>query len=383
MPDDAHMPPHDHAAGTARDHPHGHPHAAGPGTDVVVVGAGAVGTFVAAVLARGGLRIGLLDRHGPAVPAPDRLAVQGVDPFTAEVLRCADAAALGEPGAVVLAVKQPDVAGALAAAAPWPRAVLVTLQNGLGAEEAAAAVRPGTRVVAASLTTPVAPVPGGVARLGRGGLGLAVAAPGGADPEAAAVAAVLSRAARAGGLRTVVLPHAAAMKWSKLLANLVGNATAALLAADPAAVYADPAGFDLERRQLLETLAVMRRLRLAPAALPGAPVPLLALAAALPAPLGRRVLGAVVGRARGGKLPSLRLDLDAGRGRTEAAWLNGAVAAAAARAGLAAPVNAALAALVEEAAADPAVRADLAGDPRRLRAAVEARTAAGTGAAPG
>ena len=42
--------------------------------------------------------------------------------------------------------------------------------------------------------------------------------------------------------RPVLYPDADAMKWSKLLANLVGNATSAILDMDPAAIYADRDG---------------------------------------------------------------------------------------------------------------------------------------------
>jgi hypothetical protein len=41
-----------------------------------------------------------------------------------------------------------------------------------------------------------------------------------------------------------------------VLLNLVGNATSALVDADPAEVYANRELFAIERRQLLETLAV-------------------------------------------------------------------------------------------------------------------------------
>jgi 2-dehydropantoate 2-reductase len=78
-----------------------------------------------------------------------------------------------------------------------------------------------------------------------------------------------------------------------------------------------------------------------------------------------------VGGARGGKPPSLRLHLLAGGGPSEVAWLNGAVAAEGARLGVPTPVNAALAQLVDEAAADPARWAQLRGHPERLLARVQ------------
>jgi 2-dehydropantoate 2-reductase len=69
-------------------------------------------------------------------------------------------------------------------------------------------------------------------------------------------------------------------------------------------------------------------------------------------------------------MPSLRLHLRHAEGPTEVRWLNGAVAEAAARTGIAAPVNGRLAALVDEAAADPERRAWFRGRPGRLLEAI-------------
>ena len=65
------------------------------------------------------------------------------------------------------------------------------------------------------------------------------------------------------GLRSEVLDDARSMKWSKLIANLAGNATSAIVRRTPAEVYADPLGYEVERRQLREAFAVIRRTRAA------------------------------------------------------------------------------------------------------------------------
>jgi len=54
-------------------------------------------------------------------------------------------AGLGRPAAVVLAVKMPDLDAAIEACAAWPDTPIVTLQNGIGAEEAVVAARAGAR----------------------------------------------------------------------------------------------------------------------------------------------------------------------------------------------------------------------------------------------
>jgi 2-dehydropantoate 2-reductase len=171
-----------------------------------------------------------------------------------------------------------------------------------------------------------------------------------------------------GGLPTIACERADELKWSKLLANLVANATSALLDMDPGAVWADRAGFDLERQQLREALAVMRAQGLDVLSLPGGQVGALLFGLRFPAFAARPVTAFAIGRARGGKDPSLRIRLQGGGvGPTEVRWLNGAVAEAGLRLGIATPVNAALAALVDEVAANPAAGERWRGNPTALR----------------
>jgi 2-dehydropantoate 2-reductase len=142
------------------------------------------------------------------------------------------------------------------------------------------------------------------------------------------------------------------MKWSKLLTNLLGNATAAIVDRPVKDVFAEPRLFALEARSQRECLRVMRALGCGVVDLPGVPVRLLTWAVtALPPALARPLLARVVGGGRGGKPPSLHMDLQAGRARTEAGWLHGAVARHGAKVGVPAPVNAMLAETVEALAA--------------------------------
>jgi 2-dehydropantoate 2-reductase len=229
-----------------------------------------------------------------------------------------------------------------------------------------ATARPEAGLIAGSVTVSVERAgDGSVTRLNRGGVGLARVR-GDVDGLLADLIAALA----AGGLRTARIDDAAAMKWSKLLANLVGNATSAIVDLPPAELYADPRVFAIERRQLLEALAVMRRLGLSPVALPGADVRLLALGFRLPPVVARPILQRVVGSARGGKDPSLRVHARSGVGPSEVDWLNGAVASAAEGIGGVAPVNKALTKLLHEVLADPARREWFRGRPDRLVEAV-------------
>lgn len=338
---------------------------------VLVVGSGAVGSFLAWAAASGGLPVTLVRRRraGPAGEEPltaIRPDGERVPSRVTVAASVADAVATGEPpDLVIVAVKQYDLASALADLVPLPTTPVLTVQNGIGAEEATRAARPDAPLLAGSLTAAVELEPDGAVRWRRTG-GLAVAAvTAGAAPAGRDLLAAVRRA----GLPAVALPEAAAMKWSKLLANLVANATSAILASDPVAIYRDPATFRVEREQLAEARRVMTGLGLAPVDLPGARVRLLLLGLRLPPVLARPILARVVGGARGGKAPSLgRTFQGEGDGpiRSEAAWLNGAVAEAGRRVAVATPVNAGLAAILAEIEADPSRGDWFRGRPDRL-----------------
>ena len=340
---------------------------------VVVIGAGAVGSFLGGMLAAAGHDVTLLTRRPPDGPDADRSCSRArtVGAPSSRSAGRTTPPTVPEPDLVLVAVKSFDLPGALAGAARWPAAPLMTVQNGVGAEDEAAAARTSA-ILAGSLTTAVEPVTGGVRRRRTGGMGVSLVH---GDASASGLAATLAGAWTAAGLPTRIYPDPVAMKWSKLLANLVGNATSAILDLDPGEVYADPRGYTIERRQLHEAVAVMRAMGTRPVALPGAHVRLLLQGLALPEALGRPLVSRAIAGARGGKSPSLRLHVrGGGSGPTEARWLNGAVAAAGARLGVPTPVNALLAALTDEVAADPGRAAWFAGRPDRLAEALTAST---------
>jgi len=313
---------------------------------ILVIGAGAVGTFLGATLAAGGEQVKLARRR----EQPD-VTAGGSEP----------------PEIILVAVKMPDLGGAIETAARWPAATLVAVENGLGADQLLLATRPAGGLIAAALTTSVERAPDGSARrLSRGGIVLA--------PVRGDVQPAIQRLIRgfvAGGLRARSTPNAAAMRWSKLLINLMGNATGAIVDLDPVAVYRDPSLFRLERRQLREALATMNGQGLRPIKLYGGDARLLPIAMRLPTALVQPILIRVVAAGRGGKRPSLHLHLEAGSGApSEVEWLNGAVARAALELGRSAPVNARLAELVDACNRHPDRRAWFRGRPERLLAAV-------------
>jgi 2-dehydropantoate 2-reductase len=333
---------------------------------ILVIGAGAVGSFLAWTLARAGETVELLRRSGPAGERVETLTVGGPSALpagtTLTVAGSAPAVRL-EPEIILIAVKMPDLDGAIETAAGWPAVTVLAVENGVGADALLVRQRPLGGLIAGSLTSSVERLDdGSIRQLSRGGIVLA--------PVRGEVGPTIGRlvsAFAAGGLRARATANPAAMRWSKLLINLMGNASGAIVDLDPVAVYRDPGLFRVERRQLAEALATMGGLGLRPIKLFGADTRLLPLAGRLPGPIVRPIMVRVVAAGRGGKRPSLHLHLEAGRGGpTEVGWLNGAVALAAEGLGRAAPVNARLAELVALCNEDADRRAWFRGRPDRL-----------------
>ncbi len=335
----------------------------------LVVGGGAVGTLLAWALATGGRDVAIVRRGLDGASRGTRIAVVApdggrTDASVTEVGRPSDLAEA--PELIVFAVKMFDLALAVTSCDGWPSATALTVSNGIGAEEMVRERR-GAGLIAGSVTAAVAMADdGAVVRANRGGIALAPVK-GAVDP----LVIALAQAFAAAGLRAARCLDPAAMKWSKLVGNLLGNATCAILDQSPGEVYADARTYRLERRQLLEAFAVMRVLGLAPVALPGMDVRLLRLGLRLPDQIGRPIIRQVIAGARGSKDPSLRVHATSGSGPSEVAWLNGAVDIAARRLGRSAPVNRRLAGLVREILVDPDRKAWFRGRPDRLVAEVE------------
>jgi 2-dehydropantoate 2-reductase len=314
----------------------------------LIVGAGAVGMYLAARLRLGGHDVVLLARpQGAAALRAQGVTLRvGAQEWPVSVEAADDPAdpLLAEPFELaIVAVKSIATSEAIAslrAVRGCAESTVLTVQNGLGNEEALAQAFGADRIAAGALTTAVQRRGASdVDAVASGGLSFA---PMGSAPHNWFLAAFDGT-----GLLVQAAGDWRSLKWSKLCINLIANGVCAVLDWTPNQVYGDATAFAVERSCLDEAFATMRRLRIAPIGLVGFPVPLLAGAVmTLPAPLLRAVLRGRVGTARGEKLPSLLLDLRAGRTNTEVGDLNGAVAARARDAGLAVQANAAVARIV-------------------------------------
>jgi 2-dehydropantoate 2-reductase len=223
-------------------------------------------------------------------------------------------------------------------------AVWLTPQNGVTNEDLLGQAFGREKIISGTVLNPISIPEVGTVRLEKrkGGLGLAPIDP--ACPIGPVVDAIASISLP---LRVYADYHA--MKWSKLLLNLLGNATSAILDMNTLDAFADRRVFAIEVAALREAIAVMASLKIKAVALPGYPVPLLVFALRyLPLPVLQPILRRMAKSGRGEKLPSLLIDLNAGRPRSEIDALNGAVSRAGGAIGVRTPVNDALTATVRE-----------------------------------
>lgn len=128
------------------------------------------------------------------------------------------------------------------------------------------------------------------------------------------------------------------LAWSDVFWQMQTNALAVILDVDSATIYENPAYFAIEYQQLQEALAVIRQEGVKLVALTAVNVPRLAqMVRWLPKALLKTYLKKYA------KYPSLRDDIANEVGRSDAAYLNGAVAYAGNEVNISIPVNHALA----------------------------------------
>lgn len=319
----------------------------------IIVGSGPVGLWVGAILLKGGLEVVFVARpatadalraNGLVIRGPNGVETRkgfGVAKGVASLrgqstdLICVCVKAYDLPAAL----DEIDAAGLMTDS---PGALMVCFQNGVGSEEAMAARYGMHRVLAATTTTPLSLASDIALQVEKAGGGLAWAA---LDPVFVPACEMLAALAQRGCGR--VVSDARSLKWSKLLLNLVGNATGAILDLPPAALYRDSRVFRLELALLREAIATMDAVGVKCVNLPGGPAKWLAvLVRALPDGILELILRGRFAAGRGAKRPSFHAELARGRGRSEAAWLNGAVADVGRAYGVSAPVNACLAGLM-------------------------------------
>jgi 2-dehydropantoate 2-reductase len=303
-------------------------------------GAGAIGTYIGGSLALSGQPVIFLERPELASGLRKRglhLSREGQDFHISDpivVVTMEEALTRGPYDAAILAVKAFDTAELTQSLAAYNIALppVICLQNGVENETLLASALGEDKVIPATVTTAIGRSQTGTVTVERlRGVGLSsdhILAPG--------LAAVFEAAHLCPKLYT----NTGAMKWSKMLTNLLANASSAILDMPADAIFAHPGLFRMEMEMLREALRVMRAQGLPVIDLPGTPVRALAfLAGSLPAALSQPLLRPSLGKGRGGKMPSFHIDLHAGRGKSEVDYLNGAVVRFGEKFGVPTPVN--------------------------------------------
>lgn len=299
---------------------------------VCIVGAGALGSLVAARLALGGQAVQLIGRAAQV----QALAAAGLQLQDASGTRhvavpaSTDIASVAQAGLVLLCVKSADTEAAALQLAPHlpPGVPVLSLQNGVANGPLLVRALRRPVLVGAAYIAAAQPAPGQV--LHAGGLGITLGAlpgPRGEAVDAAVLAGVLQRL-QAGGfeLRHTAVPLAEL--WRKLVVNCAVNAISALAQAPYGVMAAQPAVRALQAAVVQEAVAVAQ-----------------AEAQALDAAELQAAVAGVMQRMPAQR-SSTAQDLARGR-RSEIDQLNGEIVRAGARHGIATPANQALLALVQ------------------------------------
>ena len=311
---------------------------------ILVFGAGAIGTYIGGSLALAGHHVVFLEQPGVAEELQGRglrLELKKVQDLPISIPpssftvkdSLSEAIHQGPFDIAIYALKSFDTVSWLEGMKPFAAQIppILCLSNGVDNEPALAALFGPDKVIAGTVTSSVTRrAVGDIVLEKLRGVGVADGHP---------LSLCLWEALNGAFLNARLYPRPADMKWSKMLTNLMVNTTVAILDMPPRAVLAHPGLFRLEIAILREALAVMKAQDIHVVDTPRTPVRLLALAAYLPAFISRPLMVRAVGGGRGGKMPSFHIDLHAGRGKSEVEWLNGAVVRYGLKFGVSTPVN--------------------------------------------
>jgi 2-dehydropantoate 2-reductase len=313
-------------------------------TRIAIIGAGAIGSALGALLYRAGQNVTLIGRSAQVdAIRRDGLRVDGaLGAFTVPIA-AADALDF-RPELAFLTVKTQDVLTAVQANQVLLTGVpLVTFQNGVHSDALVATVLPPHGLVSAVVNIHANYLtPGTVTVLYPGPL--VIGRPFGPnDAGVEAIAAILRQA-----VPTTLSHNIRGVHWLKLIVNL-NNAFPALANATFHQIYADPDLRLLAVNVMLEGLRVARRAGIRLESLPDTPAALIQLIEWLPLRLAAMVLAAKARRMEtewpliGSTLQSLHRHRP-----TEIDYLNGEVVRLGLELGMATPLNAIMVEMVHE-----------------------------------
>jgi 2-dehydropantoate 2-reductase len=315
---------------------------------ILVFGAGAIGTYLGGSLALAGSHVVFLARG----PKADQLREKGLRlDLTADPRRQTKEVSVLNPRSFVaapsleealrygpfdlalFALKCYDTQSALEGIRPYIDKLppILCVSNGIANEPAIAEVVGNGKVIYGTATTAVSRRGAGDIVLERlRGVGIA---------RGHALVETLFVAFENAHLNPRLYENAAAMKWSKMLTNLLANPTSAILDMTTAEIFANRKLYKLEIAMLRECLGVMQAQGIKVVDLPGTPVRALAVGAILPLWLSRPLLKRAVASGRGDKMPSFHIDLHSNRGKSEVEYLHGEIVRAGEKFHVPTPVN--------------------------------------------
>jgi 2-dehydropantoate 2-reductase len=318
--------------------------------NILIIGAGAIGGFIGGKLAAQH-NVTLFDRALLVETVRER-GLRLIEPETETTVTNLNAftslkeafTATARFDLAVVSVKAFDTVTAIQTLRPYADRIdrILTPQNGVSNEDLLGMAFGRAKIISGTVLNPIAVPEIGVVRLEKAGRGIGLA------PVEASIIPFLE-VVRATQLPVREYQDYRAMKWSKLILNLIGNATSAILDMTTRESFADQRVFKIEIAMLREALAVMRAQLIGTVDLPGSPVRLLAFGIRYaPQPILYRILRPMVSGGRGDKPPSLLVDMRSGRTQSEINELNGAIVQAGKKVGVRTPVNVALVGIVHD-----------------------------------
>lgn len=285
---------------------------------VLIVGAGAIGCTIGARLQKAGYDVffTLRDDKEPQEVKVALFENNQVETISPERYKY-NSQLSNEFDLIIVTVKSYDtpVIIDLLNKAVQPTSLILTLQNGIGNEECLENYFSEKQVIGGTITTSVSKKMGNLfLEETRGGIGIATRNP------------QVKKMFLEAGYRVAVYHDYHSLKWSKLLLNIWGNGTSAILDMDVSLIFSDKDLFHIEYGIFKEALWVIKALKIPLVNLPGYPVKYMNILPFLGENIVQKIFYRSFSRGRGSKKTSIRLDLLSEKGKTESPYLFGKVA---------------------------------------------------------
>ncbi len=289
---------------------------------IAIMGAGGIGAYYGARLARSGLDVAFITRGAHLAALREeglRIREFGGDDFAVDPVRATDdPETVGPVDAILFCVKMYDTLEAATLCRPLMGAdtIVVTLQNGVESVAMIDSVLGADRTLGGAAYISATIVEPGVVRRNNQMAKIEFGeTEGSISPRAEAFAKTLNEA----GIEAVITPDVEAMLWSKFVLLTANSGMNSISGVDTGVVRADPVMRAVYQAAMRECVAVGR-----------------AMGVALPDDIIERSMKWLDGSAP--IKASLAVDLERGR-RLEVEWLSGAVHRLGAQAGVPTPIH--------------------------------------------